>query len=220
MAITQRLVKGSALTHTELDTNFTDLVAADDAQDVVVAALDTRVGTNETNIAALGATLYAFGIEDYGSNDAAQALTSGVALKITNDGAGSDTNVAYKIPGRGAIWNTTSDQFEWDTAGLVLGDTATIRMDFDVTCGGTGNGFTVELRMGVGSSNPFTLNVGKNTFDAAGTYHMMMMTEVYMGSADVLDYPATIYMTADSISDSVDYNGHFVKYSLRTPSAT
>jgi hypothetical protein len=220
MAIVKRLVKGSALTHTELDNNFAELVAVDAATNTAVSALATRVGTAETTITALASTKYSHGFEDYVSTDAAIAMTSGAASKILNNGAGSDTNLAYKIPGRGGIWNTTSSQFEWNTAGLILGDTATIRMDFDVICLGTGNGFTVELSMGVGSGSPYSLNVGKQTFDSAGTYHMMMITEVFMGDNNTLNFPATIHMTPDSTSDSVDYNGHYVKYSLRIPSAT
>lgn len=211
MAIVNRLVKGSALTHTELDANFTDLDGRATANADAIVALDTRTD-------ALEATVYSHGFEDYNNAGAAQALIAGTAVKITNDGLGAYTNTAYKIPGRGAIWDASANQFNWDTAGLVLGDTALIRMDLAITSSGANDGFSVDIDVAVGSGAGYTLNADYREYRTAGTYKWTVMIELYMGDSNTLNFPAELTITADSASDSVQYNGHYVKYSLWTPS--
>jgi len=141
-------------------------------------------------------------------------------VKITNDGAGAFTNKAYKIPGRNDIWNTVTSQFDWTNTGLVLGDTVLIRMDFAVTTTGANEGLSVELNLAVGSGAPYALNAGYREYRSAGTYNWTIVTEVYMGDLNTLNNPAEITMTAENNSDTVVYKGHYVKYALRTPSAT
>ena len=211
MAITKRLVKGSALTHTELDANFTDLDGRATANAAAIVALDTRTD-------ALEATMYSHGFEDYNNTGASQALIAGTAVKLTNNGLGAFTNTSYKIPGRGAIWDTSTNQFNWDTAGLVLGDTALIRMDLTVTSSGANDGFSVDIDLAVGSGSGYSLNADYREYRTAGTYAWTGIIEVYMGDTNTLNFPAELMITSDSASDSVQYNGHYVKYSLRTPS--
>lgn len=200
MTITLRDTKGIALTHAELDENFTDL--------------DTRLTVEET------VTKYTFGLEDYNDTGTSQPLSDGTPIDITNDGAGPYTNVAFKIPGRGAIWNTTLNQFEWNTAGLVLGDTVDIRFDFLLTTGGANREVSVALDLAHGHASEYTLNVGTTLFKDAGTYQVTRFMGLYMGDANTLNNPGKITMTGDGVGDSIVYNGHFVRYALRTPSAT
>jgi len=89
MAIVKRLVKGSALTHAELDGNFTDLEAAD-------AAIEGRLDDLED-------TLWAHGIENHDSTLTALSLSSGVSTKLLNNSSGAVTNLTRKVPGRGTI---------------------------------------------------------------------------------------------------------------------
>jgi hypothetical protein len=214
MTIVNRIVKGSALTHTELDGNFTDLDTRATTATADAVALDTRITAVES-----ASVLYAFGIEDYNSTIGSVALTANVPLKMQNNGAGTNTNTAYKIPGRGSIWNTTTNQFEFNTAGLVLGDTVTIRMDLSVTVNAADN-VSIAINMAVGSAFPYTLKSDYRQYRAAGTYDVISFMEVYMGDTNSLNFPAEVVVTSDSVSDSVVYNGHYVKYSLRLPSAT
>lgn len=213
MAITTRGVKGSALTHAELDTNFTDLVAVDAATDADVAALDTRIDSLEL-------THYTCGFEDYNHAGSSQSLIAGTPVKILNDGAGAFTNMSYKIPGRGDIWNTTNNQFDWTNAGLVLGDSVLIRMDFSVTNNNANDGFSVDLELAVGSGANYTLNVDYREWRYGGTYNWVVLAEIYMGDTNTLNFPAEIHLTADTNGDSVQYNGHYVKYTPRVATAT
>ena len=213
MAITYRGVKGSALTHTELDGNFTDLVAADVSTDAAVAALDTRVDSLEL-------THYTHGFEDYNHAGSSQALLAGTPVKILNDGAGPFTNMSYKIPGRGDVWNTTNNHFDWTNAGIALGDTVLIRMDFSVTTNNANDGFSVDLELAVGSGANYTLNVDYREWRYGGTYNWVVLAEIYMGDTNTLNFPAEIHLTADTNGDSVQYNGHYVKYTPRVATAT
>jgi len=220
MAIVKRLVKGSALTHSELDGNFSDLDARSTASDDAIIGLVLEDDLLGARITDLEVTQYSHGIEDYNDSGSSQTLAANTPVKITNDGAGAFTNKAYKIPGRNDIWNTVTSQFDWTNTGLVLGDTVLIRMDFAVTTTGANEGLSVELNLAVGSGAPYALNAGYREYRSAGTYNWTIVTEVYMGDLNTLNNPAEITMTAENNSDTVVYKGHYVKYALRTPSAT
>lgn len=216
MAIVNRISKGSALTHVELDANFTDLDgrATSNADDI--AANDTAM---DTRVDALEVTQYTFGIEDHNHAGAALTPGSGVRTKVLNDGAGSFTNTAYKIPGRSNVWDSTANAFDFDGAGLVLGDTVTVRLDFLVTTAGANDAVTIELDLGAGG-NIYTLTLATQAYRTAGTYHLTIVSELYMGDTNTLNNPGTIYITPDAGGSSLQYNGHYVKYGLRVASAT
>jgi len=213
MTIVKRLTKGSALTHTELDGNFTDLDSKNTARIAAEGALDARV-------VVLEVPKYNHGIEDYSSTSPTLALTNNVETKVLNDGAGAFTNLTLKIPGRGAIWNTTSSQFEFNTAGLVLGDTVTIRMDFTITTTVSNTGTNFQLNLAIGSGAPYSINIGRYAEKSAGTYTVVLYKEVYIGDLNTLNYPAELTTTAQGGGVSVLYNGHYVKYALQFASAT
>ena len=212
MTIVNRGVKGSALTHVELDGNFTDLVTAGATTATAVAALAARVTPLET-------TQYSFGWEDYSSTSPALTPSAGVRTQVLNNGLGAFTNKLYKIPGRGDIWNTTSNSFDFSNAGLVLGDTVTLRLDFTVTTNATNNGVVVELDLGTGA-NAYTLTLASQDWRSTGTYNLTAVAEIYMGDTNTLNNLGKIFVSSDTTGESIVYNGHFVKYDLRTASAT
>ena len=164
-------------------------------------------------------TLYAHGVEDHNATNGSQALTQNVRQKVLNNSLGSFTNTAHIIPNRGLIWDSTLNSFDFSGAGLVLGDTVTVRMDFTVTTSGANDGVTVELDLGIGGS-PYTLQVVSQEWRNAGTYQLVVLAEVYMGDTNTLNNPMEIYIVSDTTNDSFVYNGHYVKYSLQIPSAT
>ena len=164
-------------------------------------------------------TLYAHGVEDHNATNGSQALTQNVRQKVLNNSLGAFTNTAHIIPGRGLIWDASTNDFDFLSAGLIVGDTVTMRMDFSVTTTGANNEITVELDLGVGAA-PYTLSVGTKSYKSAGTYQLVVLAEVYMGDANTLNNSGEIYISSDSAGDSVVYNGHYVKYSLQIPSPT
>lgn len=81
MAITYRNIKGSALTHTELDTNFSDLVANDDDFETRITAREALAAYGAINVQATDAvTVSAIGVVaktlPFSNNGYSSALTA------------------------------------------------------------------------------------------------------------------------------------------------
>lgn len=162
-------------------------------------------------------TIYTSGFEDFNHSGPAQALTAGVADKMLNNGGGSFTNVAYRLPTKNAIWNTSTSQFDWSGAGLALGDTVDIRFDFTVTTSGANDDISIQLDMAVGSGGPYTLSVDYTEWRLAGTYEYTAWYSVYMGDLNTLNYPAEVKLLAGTGSDTAQVNGWYVRTTPREP---
>lgn len=216
MAITYRSVKGSALTHAELDANFTDLNGRIIANAADISTADTVLLNHITSAAV---ARYTHGIEDHNSTDPALTPASGGRTRLLNNSLGAYTNLNYKIPGRGNIWNSGTDSFDFLNAGLVIGDTVTIRLDLTVTTASTHDGIEIELDLGAGAST-YTLHLGEHTWRSSGVHNLTVVSEIYMGDANTLNNPGTLYVTPNASGTSIVYKGHYVKYSLRTPSVS
>jgi hypothetical protein len=216
------LVKSSA---TDFDTEWEDISAtyasltSDNAFQGSTLTAPNLVSTDPDSLVKRSDlnALYTHGIEDHNSTDASFSPAAGVKTKVLNNGLGSFTNTAYKIPGRGDIWDASTSEFDFLNAGLELGDTVTIRMDFELTTTSANDGFKVELDLGTGG-NLYTLTLADQYYRFTGTNNFTVISEIYMGDANTLDNPGTIYITPDAAGSTIKYNGHYVKYSLRTPS--
>lgn len=158
------------------------------------------------------------GWENVQHDGASQSLSSGVRTKVLNDAAGSLTVDAYNLPNAtGSVWDSTNNQFNWDTAGLEVGDMVNIRFDFEFTVDTNNDGFLLEMDFAVGGSFPFTLPLDERNIDQAGTQQINRYISFYIGSADVLNNPAEVYVTANSSGDSIDINGWYVRLEPRNP---
>lgn len=162
--------------------------------------------------------LYNHGFEDYNATNVALTPSLDVRTKVLNNGLGAFTNKTHKIPGRGDIWDTTNNRFDWVNAGLQLGDTVIIRLDFDITTSASNNGIEVDLDLAVGSGGPYTLHLGSQDWRYPDTHKFVVLTEIYMGDTNTLNYPAEIYVSSDTGGESITYNGHYCRYDLRVPS--
>jgi hypothetical protein len=217
MAITTRAAKGSALTHNELDTNFTDLVAADAVTDAALVATDVIVTSNVARLVALEdpLTIYTMGFEDYNDSTTAGtpiAMTSAnTAYPLTNDGAGAFTNKTYQLPGYNDIWNTSTNLFDFDGAGLVLGDTVDFRIDLDIINSGANGAFVLHMELAIGSGSPYTLEIDEHLYKGAGTHKEVVMFSIYMGDTNTLNNGARFTLESDSTGDSVIVNGWYVR---------
>ena len=160
MAITYRSVKGSALTHTELDGNFTDLVAAD-----VVLTNAVALNTARTQVVEAASTASTVAGGQWVSDGAgggefiringwaefadsrvtnaspSQVLTSGVASTwvingtlLSNEKNPSDATVS--------MWNTSTNKI----VPISLEDVYTLRIDF-IAEGYTGHDKFIEIQL-------------------------------------------------------------------------
>lgn len=151
-------------------------------------------------------------INDVATTGSPIALTvAGTYYDLTNDGTGVNTRSDYRLPGTGAIWNTATNEFEWDTAGLSVGDTVDIRFDLSVVNSATNGHFDVAMDMAHGHGSEFQLPVRSLDVKAAGTHRFVFYHSIYVGAQFVLDNPAKVVMNSDSTGDTVTVNGWYVR---------
>lgn len=163
-------------------------------------------------------TVYTQGFEDYADNaSGAQPLTSGSWVDLTNDGAGASSLTTYRLPGFSAIWDVSNNQFDWDAAGLSLGDTVDIR--FDVTFNINTSNDEVALRMDLahGDAAEYSIEVYRNQFKSTGNHRVTALTSIYMGNLVTLNNPAKLAGFSDSTSDTCTVHGFYVRVIPRSP---
>ena len=160
-------------------------------------------------------TAYTQGWEDY--NDVTTTGTpipltlAATQYNLTNDGAGSFTNTAYRLPGYGPIWDVATNAFDFSGAGLVLGDTVDIRFDLDIINSGANGAFDLEMDLAIGSAGPYTLEVDEHLYKSAATHKEVVLFSIYMGDTNTLNFPAKPTLRSDSTGDSVTVNGWYVR---------
>ena len=156
------------------------------------------------------------GIYDY--NDATTAITqidltlADTDYKLTNDGAGPNTNLAYGLTGLDHVWQSVDNHFTWEDGGaLVLGDTVDIRFDVEFTTALNNTEVTIDLHLGVGNT-PYTLPVIENVNVAtAGVIRELRELSLYMGDTNTLSFPSEVYARASKTGATVKVNGWFVR---------
>ena len=147
------------------------------------------------------------GFEDYNHNGASQALTSGVFTKLTNDGAGVFTNTNYGLANATEpAWNTSTGQFNFDGAGLVVGDLYSLRFDLSPTTAAANTQLRLRLTLDVGGLN-VPLDISTITYKTAGTYRWVTTSSFYVGSTATLTGPAEVSLSTDTSGNSVLVNG-------------
>ena len=146
-------------------------------------------------------------------NDLATASTpinlavGGTFYPLTNDGAGSFTNTAYKIADHGLIWDTVADAFDWSD--LALGDTVDFRLDFTVTVAANTQ-VTTRIALGTGGS-AYTLQVDNSFFKSSGTYQITKWYSIYMGDTNTLNNGGVLEVSSDGTNDDLVVNGWYVR---------
>ena len=157
---------------------------------------------------------YVHGFEDYNSTDGAQSIAQNAHTTLVNNGLGAFTNTNFKVPGRGDMWNVATNRLDFQAAGLQLGDTVEIRTDMSITTAGGNREIQYGLTLAEGASS-YDLTIGHDLFKSAGTYQKVTWVSIYMGDLNTLENPALFWIESDSPGDTVVYNGHMLKSSLR-----
>lgn len=156
------------------------------------------------------------GVYDY--NDATTASTpipltvAATDYKLTNDGAGPNTNLTYKLPTLDHVWITASDHFSWlDGLALSLGDTVDIRFDVEFTTGLNNTEITLDMHLGVGGT-PYTLPIIENiNIVTAGVTRELRQLSIYMGDTNTLNFPSEVFARASKTGTTVIVHGWFVR---------
>lgn len=181
MTITKRLTKGSALTHTELDDNFTDLAG--------------RMGWFDYNDAATATTPIT-------------VTGGGGEVALTNDELGTLTNKAYPPENVTDVWDATGGVFDWSE--LSLGDVVEIRLDVDVIIASVNTEIFIDLHLGTGGSAYTIQFTAAQNFKTAGTHKVVRYMGIYMGDTNTKDNGGQFKISADKTC-TVKVNGWFCK---------
>lgn len=160
---------------------------------------------------------YFMGWEDIADDGTSQTLTSGSFVDLTNDGTGATSLSTYRLPGAGAIWDTSTNAFQWDVGGAALGDTVDLRIDMTVTTAATNRDVTLAIDMAHGHGSEFQLVINNWHFKSAAAYKVTGFISLYMGSATVLEEPAKVAVKTDGAGDSLVLSGFFVRVLKRNP---
>lgn len=164
--------------------------------------------------------LYTQGFEDIENTGSAISLTSGAWTDLTNNGLGANTLTTYRLPGFSAIWDTTNHQFDWDGAGLGLGDTVDIRFDVTFNINTSNDEIGLRLDLGHGDGNEYSTEIYRNQFKSTGNHRVVVFSSIYMGNTLTLNNPAKIAAFSDSAGDTALLNGFYVRVIPRNPVAS
>jgi hypothetical protein len=146
---------------------------------------------------------------DLGTTSTPLTLVSGVPKRLTNDTLGAFTNVGEAPYGVANIWIQSASQF--DFSALSVGDTLDMRVDCLLTTAGTNKTYKILLKLGIGTPAEFTTLVGSGELKTAVTdENIVKEISFYIGSEDVRDAPAELYILVDA-SGSVKVNGWYVR---------
>lgn len=138
------------------------------------------------------------------------ALTvANTQYEMTNDGAGSFTNLTYGIDGTANIWNTSTNRF--DFTGLNLGDTVDVRFDVEYVTTSANTAISLDIELGVGASPYQIALVSEDNKKTAGTYKVVVQMSFYMGDANTRNNPARVLASADTTGTTVKVNGWFAR---------
>ena len=155
--------------------------------------------------------LNSVGYFDY--NDLATQTTpltavANVALKLTNDTAGANTNTSQNPYGVSYVWNSTTNQFYFGE--LSVGDTIDIRVHIQVTTTSANQKVNLKAKFGIGSAFQFENSIYSGQFKTAGLNEISFVAPFYIGSALIKDYPAELSLLTDA-GASVKVDGWYVR---------
>jgi len=131
-----------------------------------------------------------------------------VALKLTNDTEGLNTSTDQNPYGVSYVWDYTTNAFNFSE--LEVGDTIDVRIHVQVTTTTSNQKVLLSAKFGIGSVSEFTNIIYENQFKSAGLHEVNFVAPFYMGSTDITDYPAELYLTTDA-SATVIVDGWYVR---------
>jgi len=165
-------------------------------------------------------TTYVSGSEDFA--DTASALSMGIGYAnrvfLDNNGLGTGTTSANRLPGKTAIYDTASGVFDFDGAGYGIGDQLIIRVDCDITTSATNREITIGADLAIGSAAAYTFRPYQKNFKTAGTYNNTIVYLIFdIGNVSTHTFPAKLFAYSDGSGDSINLNGFRIFAQPRNP---
>lgn len=138
----------------------------------------------------------------------AQSISSGVAADLLNNNLGTYSSSAQAPYGISAIWNTTTNAFDFSQ--LSLGDMVSLRVDLLIDTTATNQDFRAYITLGIGTASEYKLLLNQSTYKSAVTnYAFLEEVNFSIDNEDWRTAPAKISVLTDS-SASVLVNGWYV----------
>jgi predicted heme/steroid binding protein len=137
-----------------------------------------------------------FDYEDLITQTVPLTATNGVAKKLTNDTEGLNTNIDQNPYGVSFVWDFVDNQFNFSE--LTIGDTIDIRIHIRVTTTTSNQKVEIKSRFGIGSASQFDTVIYDNVFKSPGVHEISFVAPFYMGSLDIINNPAELYLTTDA----------------------
>lgn len=136
------------------------------------------------------------GVYDVANTLSALSFT-GTPIKITNNGAGTNTNLDYGLRGITNLLDTSDSFLKFDN--LSLGDKVDVRCDLTVTTTTANQTVDVYLDVALGTATNYKIYLCRRTFKTAGTYPINDISNwLYLGNTDTRDYDTAIMFHSDA----------------------
>jgi hypothetical protein len=137
-----------------------------------------------------------FDYEDFTTSVVPLSATSGVAKKLTNDTEGVNTSTDQNPYGVSFVWDFINNQFNFSE--LTIGDTIDVRIHIAVTTTTSNQKVEIKSRFGIGSASQFETVIYDNVFKSSGVHEISFVAPFYLGSLDIINSPAELYLTTDA----------------------
>ncbi|PHS22144.1 MAG: hypothetical protein COA84_13260 [Robiginitomaculum sp.] len=229
MTITLRAIKGSELTHVEVDANFSDLDGrvivnidgiANNVADIVtnassIANNTTNIISNDVDIVSLHERFGWIIVADTGGD--INLTVADTFYKLTNNGAGAQTDLTHGVATHKSIWNTSTSQLEFDD--LAIGDRVQFRLNFSVVASNPNVELMTKVNFGIGAITPsvplFSLIVDHMSYKAAGLKQFNVEFSAVIQNASMRDFPGEITVSSDATNDTVNVEGFVITTFIR-----
>jgi len=182
-----------------------------------IEALQLRISDLTPAEASIVQLLTAHGFADY--NDLATGLvalsvSSSTWTKLTNDKLGPHTKEDHLPAGVTRVWDPATNQFKFNE--LPINTTLDGRFDLIVTTTAANQTLDLSAFVAVGSASAFEFPLMTSVlFKSVGTYKIAPFNGMYIGSADVRNYPTEIKVKSDAAC-TIRVNGWYVRIVLPT----
>jgi hypothetical protein len=182
-----------------------------------ITTLQERIADLTPAEAAIVQLQTSTGFVDY--NDLATGLVpvsvpSSTWTKLKNDKLGPHTKEGRLPAGVTRVWDPATNQFKFNE--LPIDTTLDGRFDLIVTTSTSNQTLDLSAFVAVGSPSAFEFPLMTSAlFKSAGTYKIAPFNGMYIGSADIRDYPTEIKVKSDAAC-TIRVNGWYVRIALPT----
>jgi hypothetical protein len=141
------------------------------------------------------ASLGYFDYADLATQTTPITVVANTQTLLTNDTLGDDTNTSQPPYGVTSIWDADSDEFNFQQ--LSIGDTVDIRVHLKTTTTTANQKYHVDMKFAFDGPSEFENRIFSQYVKTSGEDEQTFITTLYIGSEDVKNYPARLYITSD-----------------------